>query len=144
MIIAFDPRQGTPEAFFISRRGHQLLKDGLTWLKAVERLDIELVPALERSARPQFLRGDFETAAFAAMKEVEVQVRTATGLSDSLIGTKLIQEAFGRDGPLWRSDVDAGESVALMELYKGAPSVSLRTHQAIAGSTSTIRLRPWR
>ena len=119
-LIAFDPHQSSSEAFIISRRGLQLLKEGLTWLKAAERLDVELVPTLERSARPQFIRGDFETAAFVAMKEVEVQVRTATGLPDSLIGTKLIHEAFGRDGPLWRSDVDAGESVALMELYKGA------------------------
>jgi hypothetical protein len=27
------------------------------------------LPALERNARPQFLRGDFETAAFVATKE---------------------------------------------------------------------------
>ncbi|MCX5122084.1 TIGR02391 family protein [Micromonospora sp. NBC_00362] len=48
---------------------------------------------MEFTARPQFLRGDYETAALTAMKEVEVRRRA--GLSDSLVGTKLMQEAFG-------------------------------------------------
>jgi uncharacterized protein (TIGR02391 family) len=119
-LIAWNPEQSSPQAFFITRRGHAVLREGLAWLRAVERLDVELVPALEYTARPQFMRGDFETAAFVAMKEVEVQVRARTGMSDSIIGTKLMQEAFKPQGPLWRADLDPGESVALMELFKGA------------------------
>jgi hypothetical protein len=84
------------------------------------RLDVDLVPVLEHKARPQYLRDDFETAAFVAMKEVEVQVRSRAGRSDSLVGTKLMQEAFKAAGPLWHSDVDPGESVALMELLQGS------------------------
>jgi uncharacterized protein (TIGR02391 family) len=64
-----------------------------------------------------------------ATKEVEVAVRTAAALPDSLVGTKLMQEAFrppkvpndpSTAGPLWQPDSDPGEAVATMELFKGA------------------------
>jgi len=119
-LVAWDPDQDSAGAMFISRRGRQLLDDGLPWLRAVERLDVELLPILEQNARPQFLRGDFETAAFVAMKEVEVRVRNLACLPNSVLGTKLMQEAFRPQGPLWRSELDGGESVALMDLFKGA------------------------
>ncbi|MEV4830627.1 TIGR02391 family protein [Micromonospora sp. NPDC049257] len=126
-LIAWTVDQSAAEAFTTTRRGREFLRHGAHWLQAVERLDVDLVPELEFTARPQFLRGDYETAAFTAMKEVEVQVRRRAGLSDSMVGTKLMQEAFRppknpRDqaGPLWRDDLDPGESVAQMELFKGA------------------------
>jgi Protein of unknown function (Hypoth_ymh) len=31
-----------------------------------------------------------------------------------------MQEAFKPQGPLWRAELDRGESVALMELFRGA------------------------
>jgi len=120
-LVVGDTSQSSAESIRVSRRGHEVLAQGLTWLRAVKRLDVDLVPALEYTARPQFIRGDFETAAFVAMKEVEVQVRAAAGQSDSLVGTALMQLAFAPSGgPLWRADLDKGESVALMELFKGA------------------------
>lgn len=79
-LIARNPDQSAPDSFFITRRGHEVLDRGLRWLRAVERLDIQLTPELELRARPQFLRGDFEAAAFMAMKEVEVAVRALAGL----------------------------------------------------------------
>lgn len=128
-LVAGDPDQNSSEAIFISRRGRELLARGTRWLRAVERLDVELTPELEFTARPQFLRGDFEAAAFIATKEVEVAVRAAAGLSDSWIGIKLMQEAFkppkdpsnlNAAGPLWTVGSDPGEAVATMELFKGA------------------------
>lgn len=126
-LIAWTFDQSPTQAFTTTRRGHEFLRQGARWLRAVERLDIDLVPELEFTARPQFMRGDYETAAFTAMKEVEVQVRRRAELSDSLVGTKLIQEAFrppktpgGDAGPLWREELDPGESVAQMDLFKGA------------------------
>src|SRR5712671_4261455 len=41
-----------------------------------------------------FMRGEFDTAAFQAMKAVEVSVREAAGLAASGIGTKLMRKAF--------------------------------------------------
>lgn len=128
-LVALDGAQGSDQAILITRRGHRVVIDGLSWLRAVERLDIELTAQLEIKARPQFLRGDFEAAAFMAMKEVEVAVRSTAGLSDSLVGTKLMQEAFrppkdSNDpttaGSLWQQGSDPGEAVATMELFKGA------------------------
>ncbi|MFF5990704.1 MULTISPECIES: TIGR02391 family protein [Prauserella] len=130
-LVIWDPEQSSPAAFVISRQGHEALERGLPWLRAVQRLDLQLVPELEAKARPQFLRGDFEAAAFMAMKEVEIRVRALSELSDSLVGTKLMQAAFrlppkddvdraSEAGPLWRPDIDPGESVALMDLFKGA------------------------
>ncbi|WP_426593828.1 TIGR02391 family protein [Cellulomonas sp. McL0617] len=107
-------------AVVVSRQGEAFLDRGAAWLRSVERLDVELVPALERTARPQFLRGDFETAAFVAMKEVEVQLRAISGLGHDLVGVKLAQEAFRQGGPLHREETQAGEAVAIMDLFKGA------------------------
>lgn len=121
-LVAWDPQQSSDSSFKISRKGRHLLDYGLPWLRATERLDVELVPILEHSARPQFLRGDFETAAFVAMKEVEVRVRTLAGLPNSAFGTGLMQKAFSPTGPgaLFRADIEGSESVAIMNLFQGA------------------------
>lgn len=119
-LVVRDMGQTSSDAVVISRSGLELLERGVPWQRAVQRLDIALVPALEYTARPQFLRGDFETAAFTAMKEVEVRVRELSGLSHDLVGIKLMQEAFKTGGPLHRPETQAGETVALMELFKGA------------------------
>jgi uncharacterized protein (TIGR02391 family) len=119
-LVAPNLDQSTEHAVVVSRRGEVFLDRGATWLRAVARLDVELVPELERTARPQFLRGDFETAAFVAMKEVEVRLRALSGLGHDLVGVKLVQEAFRQGGPLHREDTQAGEAVAIMDLFKGA------------------------
>ncbi len=119
-LVVRDVGQSSGDAVTISRSGLEFLENGAPWLRAVHRLDIALVPALEYKARPQFLRGDFETAAFTAMKEVEVRVRELSGLANDLVGIKLVQEAFKQGGPLHRPETQAGEAVALMDLFKGA------------------------
>jgi uncharacterized protein (TIGR02391 family) len=134
----------------ISRKGHEVLRRGLPWLRAVERLDVELVPELEYSARPQFLRGDFETAAFVAMKEVEVQVRAKAGLSNDLVGTALMQQAFrpaknaaDSGGPLYRATLEGGESQAQVYLSLGAIGLFKNPSSHLhAGTDSTRRRLP--
>ena len=120
-LVAYDPTQGYAAGFvFITRRGLEVLDRGADYLRAVERLDVALHPALEEKARPQFLRGDFETAAFVAFKEVEVRVRERLGAADSLLGVPLMRQAFGKDKPLADPDSDPGEVVAEMEFFAGA------------------------
>jgi uncharacterized protein (TIGR02391 family) len=104
----------------ITRAGEAAIERGLAYVKATMRLDLELVPVLEQKVRPQFLLGDYELAALAAMREVEIAVRTKSALKTDLLGVKLMRAAFGSDGPLWDPYVDAGESVAQMELFAGA------------------------
>lgn len=127
-LVVRDINQSSVESIVVSRQGHEALERGLPWMRAVQRLDVQLVPELDAKARPQFLRGDFEAAAFMAMKEVEVRVRTTGSLPAALVGVPLMQQAFRPPsstrndvgGPLHRTDDEAGEAVATMNLFAGA------------------------
>lgn len=121
-LITWHPMQSSEQSFVLSRKGREALEQGLIWLRAVERLDIQLVPELEFTARPQFIRGDFEMAAFAAMRAVEVQVRARANLGSGPdeVGVKLMTKAFRQGGPLFRNELEGGESQALMNLFAGS------------------------
>ena len=68
-----------------------------------------------------FMRGEFDVAAFQAMKAVEVAVRDATGLPDSLLGTKLMQAAFApENGPLTDMSAEGGERSGRLQFFVGA------------------------
>jgi uncharacterized protein (TIGR02391 family) len=80
-----------------------------------------LHPELLLHARPLFLQSRFETAVFEAFKELEVNIRAASGLGDGMIGVPLVQAAFHpENGPLTDHGVEKGERVALMNLMAGA------------------------
>jgi uncharacterized protein (TIGR02391 family) len=126
-LVVRDIDQSSAESIVVSRQGHEALERGLPWLRAVQRLDVQLVSELEAKARPQFLRGDFEAAAFMAMKEVEVRVRALGCLPAGLVGVPLMQQAFrppkqdhDDGGPLFRREDEPGEAVAVMSLFAGA------------------------
>ena len=106
--------------FHVTRAGHEALARGIAYVRAVIRLDVELVEPLEQKVRPQFLLGDFELAAFAAMREVEIAVRERSGLGGDLVGVALMQQAFRDGGPLHDPEVHSAESVAQMNLFAGA------------------------
>lgn len=89
-------------------------------LWASDRLAGALHPRLD-SARAVFGLGDYETAAFAAMKAVEVEVRSAAGLSNELLGVALMRKAFQpKQGPLCDPDAEGGEQQATADLFAGA------------------------
>lgn len=68
-----------------------------------------------------FMRGEFDVAAFQAMKAVEVSVRSAAGLAGNLIGVKLMRVAFAPEaGPLTDTSAEGGERVGRMELFADA------------------------
>ncbi|MEU9272673.1 TIGR02391 family protein [Streptomyces sp. NPDC048251] len=86
-LLTREPSQS--EAFRrISCDGVDLAKDpqGITRFEARERPSGPLHRDLEGTVRTNFDRGDYETASFAAMKAVEVAVRDASGLDNSLVG----------------------------------------------------------
>jgi uncharacterized protein (TIGR02391 family) len=130
-LLARRPGTGS-EDMFVTRAGRAVVvrPDGLARLRAQQRLGVELHQRIASKIRNQFLLGDHETAVFVAMKEVEIRVRELSGL-DSLIGVKLMQEAFRPEspnagkpgGPLANSDPDGGEQVGWMHLFCGAISV---------------------
>jgi uncharacterized protein (TIGR02391 family) len=114
-------RQG---AVIVTRLGRSVATEGMERVKAARRLDVDLLPAIAERVRPQFLLGEYDLAAFAALRTVEVRVRVLAGAPESLIGVKLMQFAFrpeeGNEGPLTDKEADPGEKVARMELFKGA------------------------
>lgn len=107
----------------VTARGREL-GDGSRSTVAIiaeDRLVMDLHPSLEPKVRPIFALGDYETAAFSAMKAVEVRVRELARLSDSVVGVNLMRSAFKREaGPLVDQQADPGEQVATMELFAGA------------------------
>jgi uncharacterized protein (TIGR02391 family) len=117
------PTAGMGNAQRLTARGRELAADGqaLKRLFAAERLAGKLDPALEAKVRLPFAAGDYETACFTAMKEVEVAVRNAGSFSNSMLGAPLMKAAFKIDGgPLADAGADRGEQVATMELFAGA------------------------
>lgn len=80
-----------------------------------------LHPSISESVWRSFMQGQFDVAAFQAMKAVEVSVRDAAGFGNEMIGTKLMRAAFNPDsGPLTDSNSESGERVGRMELFAGA------------------------
>jgi uncharacterized protein (TIGR02391 family) len=119
-LVVRDTGQSATEAIFVSRRGQEALRRGLPWLRATTRLEVELLPEIEQAARAHFLRGEYDMAVFGAMRQVEIAVRDAAGLSGDKFGVNLIKEAFGEGKRLWDPDMHAAEAVALMDLFKGS------------------------
>ncbi len=120
-LIATDRTNNSLGAITITRLGKEFASRGdVDRLRANARLALDLHPILEPLVRPQFLMGEYEMAAFAGMKAVEVRVRGMARLDDSLIGVKLMQTAFGTGGPLEDGTIEAGEREARRNLFAGA------------------------
>lgn len=122
-LIGPDPKNTASSFQRVTTAGRELAADkkALNKLWASERLAGSLHPALEEKVRPIFNLGDYETACFAAMKAVEVEVRRASGLDNSLVGVPLMRQAFKPDGgPLTDTQAHGGERSATMELFAGA------------------------
>lgn len=73
---------------FISRRGKTIQStDDFKKYAHISLLPRNVLdPALNKKVWPSFIDGDFDTAIFAAFKEVEVRMRTTAGLDTSHIG----------------------------------------------------------
>jgi uncharacterized protein (TIGR02391 family) len=84
--------------------------------------------------------GDYETAAFKAMKEVEVRVREMAGLPNDFIGVALMRQAFNANtGPLTDAAHEGGERQARPDLFAGAIGSfkNPTSHRAVAYSDPT-------
>ena len=91
-----------------------------------------------------FMRGEFDVAAFQAMKAVEVAVREAGGYSNSDLGTTLMERPFipTRDrSPTCRP---RRPNARLGRRYSQVQSAPTRTLTHIATLRSTRRTRLWK
>jgi len=112
--------------FRFSRRGRQCLaelaKGSVSTLLSGKILPKDsLHPTLRTKVWPIFVRGDFDTAVFAAMKEVEVQVRAIGSFDNNDYGVDLMRAAFHPEkGPLTDAEASKSEREALGHLFAGA------------------------
>ena len=60
----------------------------------------QLHPTIAQKVWALFLLGDYDTAVFQAFKQVEIAVREAAGYEKKVYGTRLMREAFGKNGLL--------------------------------------------
>ena len=91
---------------FVTRAGKRVLTEDIAGAAAAARLNVDLHKRLAR-LRTQFLVGEYELAAFAAMREVEIRVRELAKAENSLIGVKLMRGAFKPEGgPLADPDLE--------------------------------------
>jgi uncharacterized protein (TIGR02391 family) len=82
--------------------------------------EARLHPLVEAEARPQFQIRKPDQAVFASLKAVEIRVRALAGYSGDVVGTALMNRAFGSDGPLTDPADPAGERDGIGALFAGA------------------------
>ncbi|MFD3520729.1 TIGR02391 family protein [Streptomyces sp. NPDC058653] len=122
-MLASEPGNTSAHALFVTRRGHEAMKQGIATVRSINRLQGNLHPVIEAKARRQFLLGEYENAIFVSMKAVEVRVRQLAGFGDDVFGTDLMTKAFRQGGPLADPAAPAGEVVGTMMLFQGAYAV---------------------
>jgi uncharacterized protein (TIGR02391 family) len=120
LIALGKPGQSSADAMIITRLGQRALAEGLGRVRAGTRLNVDLHSSLAVT-RGQFLGGDFELAAFAAMRSVEIRVRELARADKSLVGVALMRQAFSPEhGPLADHELESGERQGVMDLFAGA------------------------
>jgi uncharacterized protein (TIGR02391 family) len=68
-----------------------------------------------------FVRGEYDTAVFQAMRHVEIATREASGADADWPGVKMARWAFKPlEGPLTDKESEAGEQQGMMDLFAGA------------------------
>ncbi|MFG3059010.1 TIGR02391 family protein [Streptomyces sp. NPDC048231] len=122
-MLASEPGNSSSHAIFVTRRGHEALKQGIATVRSVNRLQGDLHPLIEAKARRQFLLGEYENAIFVSMKAIEVRVRQLAGFGDEVIGSDLMIKAFKSGGPLADPAAPSGEVEGTMMLFRGTYAV---------------------
>src|SRR5438270_4274919 len=97
-----DPNQPVAYWFVITRAGEDLIKrfkQGAIPTDTVTRMlpREALHPKLSDKPWQDFMRGEFDAAAFQAMKAVEVSVRDAGSFGNNVVGVALMRQAFALD-----------------------------------------------
>ena len=122
-LVAHLPQRG--DFHFITRRGVQIAAetDPLNRLSSETRVSAELHPRIAGTVRQQFLLGEYELAAFAALREVEIRVRDLAAAPAAALGVDLMKKSFKLGGPLTDPATDPGEAQATMALFWAAIGV---------------------
>ena len=123
MIVQAPGQMANSTWYVLSRRGRKLREEGglVAYSRAASLPRAMLHRAIAGAPWNSYLRGDYDTAVFQAMKQVEVAVRSAAGLGDELLGVKLMRLAFDVErGALTDLQAERSEREALQHLFAGA------------------------
>jgi uncharacterized protein (TIGR02391 family) len=135
-MIAWRPGTNPLGPISVTRRGRRFrAHSDLEAYRRAGLLHDELLDvALAQKVVTAFRRGEYDTAVFAAFREVEIRVRTTGGYSQGEIGTDLMKKAFHPDtGPLTDKTKEGGERQSMMFLFTGAIGVfkNPSSHRAV-------------
>lgn len=117
------PAPGNQSWHILSRRAlsFQSVGEVRTYAEGKNLFRGALHPDLQADIWLSFLRRDYPTSIFQAMRAVEIAVRTAGGFSPSDVGVNLMRKAFHKEtGPLTDRSAETGEREALAALFVGA------------------------
>jgi len=123
IMIAPRPQIGGGSTIYVTGRGKELAQqeDINVYIRSNIIPRGALDPKLTSKVQHLFLRGDYDTAVFAAFKEVEVRVRKRASLPSSSLGLALMTEAFNpKGGKLTDPQQIPAERQATMNLFTGA------------------------
>jgi uncharacterized protein (TIGR02391 family) len=121
-LIARDSSQSSDNWFVVTELGRRAAQapDGRRFFDAQRLLAVELHPSIAARVRRLFLMGEIEPAVVAALRQVEIEVRRASGAGKGDIGKKLMAMAFKPgEGPLVDPALEASEQEGIMYLYMG-------------------------
>lgn len=123
IVLRPEEKEKPSGAWYLSRRARgfqdrQAFVDHQTAQLLPKKL---LHPSLAHHVWLSFMRGEYPTAVFQAMRAVEIAVREAAGYPQSEIGVNLARKAFHKEnGPLTDWTTEEGERDALSALFAGA------------------------
>lgn len=115
----------------LSRRARAFENESeLAPLAAARLLPKDLLhPAIAERSWLAFMRGDYDTAVFEAMKQVEIAMRSASRLGGDLPAVQLARRVFHpENGMLTDPAAEASEKEAMGHLFAGALGVLKNPH----------------
>ena len=92
-----------------------------------------LHPKIAEEAVSFVIRREYQQAIFAAMLTIETSVREAAGYGSKMFGTNLMNNAFGKDGPLRDPKANEAEEEGVRNLFSGtiAAYKNPRSHRKV-------------
>ena len=92
-----------------------------------------LHPKIAEEAVSFVIRREYQQAIFTAMLTIETSVREAGGYGQKMIGTDLMNKAFGKGGRLRDSEADSAEEEGIRSLFAGtiAAYKNPRSHRKV-------------
>ena len=92
-----------------------------------------LHPKIAEEAVSFVIRREYQQAIFTAMLTIETSVREAGGYGQKMIGTDLMNKAFGKGGPLRDAEANEAEEDGIRSLFSGtiAAYKNPRSHRKV-------------